>query len=55
MHRVQGINDRVHEITRLKRSRPMFFPLLTRHDTTRAEETCAKYYTIGDIILFILF
>jgi ATP-dependent exoDNAse (exonuclease V) alpha subunit len=45
----QGINDRVHELLGLK-GQGNVFPLLTRHDTTRAERRCANYYTIGDII-----
>jgi len=45
----QAINDRVHELLGLK-GQGNVFPLLTRHDTTRAERRCAKYYTIGDII-----
>jgi conjugative relaxase-like TrwC/TraI family protein len=45
----QAINDRVHELLGLK-GQGNVFPLLTRHDTTRAERSCAKYYTIGDII-----
>jgi ATP-dependent exoDNAse (exonuclease V) alpha subunit len=45
----QAINDRVHELLGLK-GQGNVFPLLTRHDTTRAERSCAKYFTIGDII-----
>jgi len=45
----QAINGRVHELLGLK-GQGNVFPLLTRHDTTRAERSCAKYYTIGDII-----
>jgi hypothetical protein len=45
----QAINDRVHELLGLK-GQGNAFPLLTRHDTTRAERSCAKYFTIGDII-----
>ena len=45
----QAINDRVHELLRLK-GRGRTYTLLTRHDTTRAERRCAKYYTVGDII-----
>src|SRR3546814_18290132 len=26
------------------------FRLLTRHDTTKMQRRCAKYYTVGDII-----
>lgn len=45
----QAINDRVHELLGLK-GRGKTYSLLTRHDTTRAERQCAKYYTVGDII-----
>lgn len=45
----QAINERVHELLGLKGEGKMF-SLLTRHDTTRAERRCAKYYTVGDII-----
>ncbi|ROT46867.1 conjugal transfer protein [Pusillimonas sp. NJUB218] len=45
----QAINERVHELLGLKGQGKMF-TLLTRHDTTRAERRCAKYYTVGDII-----
>jgi conjugative relaxase-like TrwC/TraI family protein len=45
----QAINDRVHELLGLK-GQGNVIPMLTRHDTTRAERSCAKYYTIGDII-----
>jgi ATP-dependent exoDNAse (exonuclease V) alpha subunit len=45
----QSINERVHELLGLKGQGKMF-TLLTRHDTTRAERRCAKYYTQGDII-----
>jgi len=45
----QAINDRVHELLGLK-GRGRTYTLLTRHDTTRAERQCAKYYTVGDII-----
>ena len=45
----QAINDRVHELLGLK-GQGKTYSLLTRHDTTRAERRCAKYYTVGDII-----
>ena len=45
----QAINERVHELLGLK-GQGKTFALLTRHDTTRAERRCAKYYTVGDII-----
>lgn len=45
----QAINDRVHGLLGLK-GRGRTYTLLTRHDTTRAERQCAKYYTVGDII-----
>jgi ATP-dependent exoDNAse (exonuclease V) alpha subunit len=44
-----AINDRVHELLGLK-GQGKTYSLLTRHDTTRAERRCAKYYTVGDII-----
>jgi len=45
----QAINERVHELLGLK-GKGKLLTLLTRHDTTRAERRCAKYYTVGDII-----
>jgi len=45
----QAINERVHELLGLK-GQGKTFALLNRHDTTRAERQCAKYYTVGDII-----
>lgn len=45
----QAINERVHELLGLK-GRGITYTLLTRHDTTRAERQCAKYYTVDDII-----
>lgn len=45
----QAINDRVHKLLGLK-GQGKTYSLLTRHDTTRAERRCAKYYTVGDII-----
>lgn len=45
----QAINERVHELLGLK-GQGKVYSLLTRHDITRAERRCAKYYTVGDII-----
>ena len=48
-HSRQALNQRVHELRGLNgKGRP--YRLLTRHDTTRAERRCAKYYTVGDIV-----
>lgn len=45
----KAINNLVHAKRGLA-GRGRQYKLLTRHDTTRAERACAKYYTVGDIV-----
>lgn len=53
---VTGTNDSrkaINALVHAKRGlagRGQQYRLLTRHDTTRAERACAKYYTVGDIV-----
>lgn len=53
---VTGTNDSRKAINALVHARRGLagrgrqYRLLTRHDTTRAERACAKYYTVGDIV-----
>lgn len=45
----KAINTLVHRMRGLE-GKGRTYRLLSRHDTTRAERSCAKYYTVGDII-----
>lgn len=45
----QALNRRVHELKGLS-GKGRQYRLLSRHDTTRAERRCVKYYTVGDIV-----
>ncbi|TAN28268.1 MAG: hypothetical protein EPN31_08930 [Castellaniella sp.] len=46
----QAINARIHALRGLE-SKGQRCQLLTRHDTTRAERSVARYYTVGDIVV----
>ncbi|NYT79252.1 relaxase domain-containing protein [Alcaligenaceae bacterium] len=45
----KAINALVHQYRGLQ-GKGRMVKLLTRHDTTRAQRRCAKYYTVGDIV-----
>jgi len=45
-----AINERVHALLGLE-GKGYQCQLLTRHDTTRAERSVARYYTVGDIVV----
>src|SRR5690606_17749634 len=44
------INQRIHALLGLE-GKGRTCQLLTRHDTTRAERSVARYYTVGDIVV----
>ncbi|WP_322995217.1 hypothetical protein [Castellaniella sp.] len=46
----QAINARIHALRGLKGTGQRC-QLLSRHDTTRAERSVARYYTVGDIVV----
>jgi len=46
----QAINTRIHVLRGLE-GKGQRCQLLARHDTTRAERSVARYYTVGDIIV----
>ncbi|QHS35585.1 relaxase domain-containing protein [Alcaligenes faecalis] len=46
----EAINARIHTLLGLK-NRGHQCQLLTRHDTTRAERSVARYYAVGDIVV----
>ncbi|MEB2399991.1 MAG: relaxase domain-containing protein [Alcaligenaceae bacterium] len=45
-----AINERIHALLGLE-GKGYRCQLLTRHDTTRAERSVARYYTVGDIVV----
>src|SRR5690606_7160856 len=45
-----AINERIHALLGLA-GKGHQCQLLTRHDTTRAERSVARYYTVGDIVV----
>lgn len=46
----QAINARIHALRGLE-GKGQRCQLLSRHDTTRAERSVARYYTVGDIVV----
>ncbi|MGO3743931.1 MAG: MobF family relaxase [Alcaligenes aquatilis] len=46
----QAINERIHTLLDLE-GKGHQCQLLARHDTTRAERSVARYYTVGDIVV----
>lgn len=46
----QAINARIHALRGLE-GKGQRFRLLARHDTTRAQRSVARYYTVGDIVV----
>jgi conjugative relaxase-like TrwC/TraI family protein len=46
----QAINARIHALRGLE-GKGQRYQLLARHDTTRAQRSVARYYTVGDIVV----
>ncbi|WP_368648383.1 MobF family relaxase [Castellaniella ginsengisoli] len=46
----QAINARIHALRGLE-DKGQRYRLLARHDTTRAQRSVARYYTVGDIVV----
>ncbi|MFT0533388.1 MobF family relaxase [Castellaniella hirudinis] len=46
----QAINARIHALRGLE-GKGQCYQLLARHDTTRAQRSVARYYTVGDIVV----